>query len=415
MELREHLFRHEAGRMVATLTRIFGVQNLTLAEDVVQEAFCRALEIWKFRGVPENPSAWLMTTAKNRALDVLRRERTARTFAPELTRQLESEWTLAPTVEEEFGPAAVKDDELRMMFSCCSPRLPEEAQVTLILHILCGFSVDEIASAFVSSHAAIEKRITRSKKVLASSKKLFDISGAEDFTRRLPAVQRALYLLFNEGYHGSSPEEAVRAELCHEAMRLTSMLLKSPLGATPSTYALAALMFLNAARLPARLDLSGNLTTLADQDRSHFDAALAEEGLGLLELSATGPELSDYHVEAAIARVHTLAQRTEDTDWAMIISLYDKLMEIRPSPIVALNRAIAIAQREGPQRGLDEIHAIQDSERLAKYPFYHAAIGELEISRGHLKNAREHFVVAFKLARNPMERSFFQHRMGAFK
>ena len=415
MELSEHLFRHEAGRMVATLTRIFGLRNFALVEDVVQEAFCRALEIWKFRGVPENPSAWLMTTAKNRALDVLRRERTARTFAPELTRQLESEWTLAPTVEEEFGPAAIKDDELRMMFSCCSPRLSEEAQVALILHILCGFSVDEIASAFVSSHAAVEKRIIRSKKVLAASKKLFDISGADDFARRLPAVQRALYLLFNEGYHGASPEKAVRVGLCQEAMRLTSILLKNRLGATASTCALAALMSLNAARLPARLDLSGNLTALADQDRSQFDQALAEEGQRLLERSATGPELTDYHVEAAIAWVHTSAQRTEDTDWATIISLYDKLMAIRPSPIVALNRAIAIAQREGPQRGLDEIHAIQDSERLANYPFYHAALGELEIRSGHLEDAREHFAVALKLARNPMERSFFENRVGACK
>jgi RNA polymerase sigma-70 factor (ECF subfamily) len=415
MELSEHLFRHEAGRMVATLTRIFGAHNLGLAEDVVQEAFCRALEIWKFRGVPENPSAWLMTTAKNRALDALRRERTARTFAPELTRQLESEWTLAPTVEEEFGPAAVKDDELRMMFSCCSPRLSEEAQVALILHILCGFSVDEIASAFVSSHASIEKRITRSKQALAGSRKLFDISPATDFARRLPAVQRALYLLFNEGYHGASPEKAIRVELCQEAMRLTSMLLKNRLGAMASTYALAALMSLNAARLPARLDVSGNLTALADQNRSQFDQALAEEGLRLLERAATGPELTDYHVEAAIAWVHTSAQRTEDTDWPTIISLYDKLMAIRPSPIVALNRAIAIAQREGPQRGLDEIHAIQDSERLASYPFYQAALGELEIGSGHLEDAREHFSVAFKLARNSMERSFFEQRIGACK
>lgn len=415
MELSEHLFRHEAGRMVATLTRIFGVHNLSLAEDVVQDAFCRALEIWKFQGVPENPSAWLMTTAKNRALDVLRRERTARTFAPELTHQLESEWTLAPTIEEQLGPAAMKDDELRMMFSCCGPRLSEDAQVALILHILCGFSVDEIANAFVSGHAAVEKRIVRSKRVLAGSKKLFDISGAEDFGRRLPAVQRALYLLFNEGYHGASPEKAVRVELCQEAMRLTSMLLKSPLGATPSTYALAAIMSLNAARLPARLDPSGSLAALADQDRSHFDRALAEEGLRLLERSASGPELSDYHVEAAIAWVHTSTQRTEDTDWATIISLYDKLMAIRPSPIVALNRAIAIAQREGPQRGLDEINAIQDSERLAKYPFYHAALGELEFASGHLQNAREHFAAALEVARNPMERSFFEHKIDACK
>src|SRR5215472_1084096 len=156
MELTDHLFRHEAGRMVAVLTRLFGVHNLGLAEDVVQEAFCRALEVWKFRGVPENPTAWLIATAKNRALDVLRRERTARTFAPELGRLLHSEWTLAPTVAEQFEPNAIKDDQLRMMFSCCHPRLPEEAQVALTLHILCGFSVDEIASGFVSSHAAIE-------------------------------------------------------------------------------------------------------------------------------------------------------------------------------------------------------------------------------------------------------------------
>src|SRR5271156_47747 len=178
-ELDEHLFRHEAGRMVAALTRIFGVHNLALAEDVVQDAFCRALEVWKFRGVPENPSAWLMATAKHRAIDVLRRERTARTFAPELGRMLESEWTLAPVVHELFGPNAIQDDELRMMFSCCHPRLQEPAQIALILHILCAFSVGEVASAFLSSNAAIEKRITRAKKVLAGSKKLFELTATD--------------------------------------------------------------------------------------------------------------------------------------------------------------------------------------------------------------------------------------------
>jgi len=174
-------------------------------------------------------------------------------------------------------------------------------------------------------------------------------------------------------------------------------------------------MYLNAARLPARLDLNGNLTALADQDRSQFDQALAEAGLRLLEHTATGPEVTNYHVEAAIAWVHTSAQRTEDTDWATIISLYDKLMAIRPSPIVALNRAIAIAQHDGLQRGLDEINTIQDSERLAKYPFYHAALGELEIGGGHLEDALKHYAVALKLARNPMEQSFFEHRIGARK
>src|SRR6266852_8960622 len=212
MDPSDHLFRRESGRIVAALTRVFGVHNLALAEDVVQEAFCRAIEVWRFRGVPENPSAWLMATAKNCALDVLRRERTARTFAPELGRFLQSEWTLAPVVQELFGPNAIKDDLLRMMFSCCHPRLPEAAQVALVLHILCGFSVDEIAGAFVSTHVAIEKRITRAKKVLAGSKRLFDVAAGAEFSARLPAVQRALYLLFNEGYHGASPESAVRAE-----------------------------------------------------------------------------------------------------------------------------------------------------------------------------------------------------------
>jgi RNA polymerase sigma factor (sigma-70 family) len=413
MDPSDHLFRREAGRMVAALTRVFGVHNLALAEDVVQDAFCRAVEVWKFRGVPENPSAWLMATAKNRALDILRRQRTARTFAPELGRLLQSEWTLAPTVEELFAANAIKDDLLRMMFSCCHPRLPEEAQVALMLHILCGFSVNEIASAFVSTHAAIEKRITRAKKVLAASKRLFDVTAADDFSARLPVVHRALYLLFNEGYHGASPESAVRVELCREAMRLAAVLLEHPLGTTPATYALAALMCLDAARLPARVDASGNLSSLFDQDRSRWDQELVVEGLKLLELSATGSELTEYHVEAAIASVHARALRAENTDWETIVSLYDTLMTIRPSPIVALNRAIAVAQKEGPERGLQEIGSITDRDRLAAYPFYSAALGELELRRGRHETAREHFRAARALARNSMERQFLDQRVSA--
>jgi RNA polymerase sigma factor (sigma-70 family) len=413
MEPSDHLFRREAGRMVATLTRVFGVHNLALAEDVVQDAFCRALEVWKYRGMPENPSAWLMATAKNRALDVLRRQRTAQTFAPELGRLLDSEWTLAPAVAEFFGANAIKDDLLRMMFSCCQPRLAEEAQVALILNILCGFSISEIASAFVSSHAAIEKRITRAKKTLAESKRLFDIAAPADFSARLPAVHRALYLLFNEGYHGASSESAVRAELCHEAMRLTGVILDHPLGAVPATYALSALMCLNAARLPARVDGSGNLTSLFDQDRSLWDQSLVHEGVKLMELSASGPELTEYHIEAAIAAIHSTASRPEDTNWETIISFYDKLIAIRPSPIVALNRAIAVAQRDGPERGLKELDAIEDRDRLAEYPFYSAALGELELRRGRRETARGHFSSALALARNPMERRFLEKRVCA--
>jgi RNA polymerase sigma-70 factor (ECF subfamily) len=413
MELTDHLFRHEAGRMVAVLTRIFGVHNLALAEDVVQDAFCRALEVWSFRGVPKNPSAWLMTAAKNRALDMLRREYTARTYEPELTKWLRSEWTLAPIVEEMFTDNAIKDDQLRMMFSCCHPRLPEEAQVMLILHILCGFGVNEVANAFVTTYTAVEKRIPRAKKVLAGSSRLFDTQVPADFSIRLPVVQRALYLLFNEGYHGASTEFAVRTELCQEAVRLARLLLSHPLAATPATHALAALMCLNAARLPGRIDAAGDLHSLADQDRSKWDQRLLSEGLELLELAASGSDLTDYHLEAAIASVHASAGRLEDTDWGQIVSLYDLLMSMRPSPIVALNRAIAIAQRDGPERGLEEINLISDADRLGSYPFLAAALGELELRRGQYGAALDHFQAAIRLARNGMERRFLERRLDA--
>ena len=406
----DHLFRRESGRIAATVARIFGFQNLTLAEDVVQEAFCRALEVWPFRGMPRNPSAWLMATAKNCALDALRRERTARNLAP-LLADLQSEWTLAPALEELFAPQAVKDDLLRMMFSCCHPRLHESSQVALILHILCGFSVAEVASAFVSPRATIEKRITRAKQALAKLE--FDVSVAEDFSARLPAVQRALYLLFNEGYHGAAADAAVHAELCGEAQRLAAELLAHPLGATPATYALAALMALNAARLPARLDIAGNLVTLAEQDRSRWDRGQLAEGLKLLELSAASTAVSAYHIEAAIASLHATAARTEDTDWKAIVGLYDSLMTIAPSPIVSLNRAIAVAQAEGPERGLAEVRAMVDGERLSGYPFYPAALGELELRLGRTAAAAEHFRAALALTRSPMERRFIDQRLRA--
>ena len=411
-ELDEHFFRHESGRIVAALTRIFGFHNLALAEDVVQDAFCRALEVWKLRGVPESPSAWLMATARNRAIDVLRRERTARTFAPELSRFLEGEWTLSPVVHELLGPQAIKDDELRMMFSCCHPRLAEPAQIALILHILCGFSIDEVAAAFLAGRAATEKRITRAKKILAGSKKLFELT-ADDFSDRLSAVHRALYLLFNEGYHGASAESAVRIDLCREAIRLAGVLRQHPLASTPTTLALGALMFLHAARLPSRVSAAGDLNSLFEQDRSAWDAELIAEGRRLLELSATGTELTEYHIEAAIAAVHADAPSAEETDWPRIIGLYNMLLAVRPSPVVALNRAIAIAQQHGPQRGLEEIRTIAGLDQLATYPFYPATLGELELRSGHSNVAREHFCRALALARSPMEHRFIERRIAA--
>ncbi|MBC5802530.1 MAG: sigma factor, ECF subfamily protein [Candidatus Eremiobacteraeota bacterium] len=395
------------------MTRVFGIGNLALAEDVVQHAFCRALEVWKFRGVPANPSAWLMATAKNRALDVLRRERTERTFAPELERRFENEALLEPAFSQLFEPNAIKDDPLRMIFSCCDPRLAEKAQVALVLHIVCGFGSGEVAGAFVSTKAAVEKRIERGKHALTQTTALFDIADAADFEARLPAVQRALYLLFNEGYHGASAESAVRTELCREAIRLGALLCAHRLGASPASHALLALMYLHAARLPARLNPAGELASPSEQDRSRWNPRLVVEGRRLLELSATGRELSTYHLEAAIAAVHADARRIEDTDWQQIVSLYDTLLALAPSAVVALNRAIAVGQCKGPQCGLAEIEAIADSKRLAAYPFYFAARGEFEFQNGELMRARRHFESAAALARNPMERRFFEQRVAA--
>ena len=344
---------------------------------------------------------------------MLRRERTARTFAPEVGRWLETEWTLRPTVDALFAADAIEDDQLRMMLSCCHPRLPEPAQLAVILQVLCGFSVNEIASAFLDSPAAVEKRVARAKKALAASKTLFDLGDAREVSARLPVVHRALYLLFNEGYHGASPESAVRVELVQEAMRLVSLLLDHPTGQTAATRALAALMCLHAARMPARVNEAGDLTPFFDQDRALWDGALIAQGRQLLDESAVGAEVTPYHIEAAIAGVHAAAPSAAETDWGAIVRLYDALLALRPSPVVALHRAIAVGQHQGPERGLEAIAAIAGRERLEQYPFYAAALGEMELARGRAEQARERFHDALSLARNPTERRSLEKRLVA--
>jgi RNA polymerase sigma-70 factor (ECF subfamily) len=408
--LEEHLFRRESARMIAALTRLFGVHRLELAEDVVQDALCRAMETWKAQGVPENPSAWLMATAKHRALDQLRRERTARTFAPDLGRALDGQRDLAPLLDEAFSASIIRDEQLAMMFSCCQPRLPEEAQLALILNVLCGFAAPEIAAALLTGRAAIEKRISRGKKTLAEAQRLFDLTSS-DFDARLETVRRALYLLFNEGYHGASSHGAVRAELCEEALRLTELLRELPAADTPATRALAALMYLHAARLPARVDERGDFFGLADQDRSRWDARLVQAGLAAFEGSAGGETLGRYQLEAAIAATHAAAPSAQATDWALIVALYERLMSVAPSPVVALNRAIAIGERDGAERGLQALESIEGRERLASYPFYAAALGELELRRGARDKARRHFENALGLSRSDAERRFLERRL----
>lgn len=361
--------------------------------------------------MPENPSGWLMAAAKNRAVDILRRERRLRTFSSEYGRLLNSEWTIGSLVDELTDPDAIKDDQLRLMFSCGHPRLLEEAQVAIMLHYLCGFSIKEVAQAYVSGVAAVDKRITRSKKVLASSGTLFDVTQRTDFEQRLPVVNRALYLLFNQGYHGGSQESPVQPLLCREAIRLVGMLLDNPFGRTTETYALAALMHLHAARLPAKLSASGELTLLADQDRSLWDLGHVQAGMELLARSSSGQALTEFHIEALIAGVHASAGDIASTDWRTIVELYDALLRLNLSPVIALNRAIAISQSEGPERGLEEIGQIIDADRLQGYPFYWAAIGELQALVQRSDDAKESFERAHAVARNPAERVLIQSRI----
>jgi len=400
-------FRRESARMLAALTRILGLHNLALAEDVVQDVLCRAVELWKIRPLPEDPAAWLLRAARNRAIDLIRAERTRRRFAPDLA--LESEWTLSPTVHALFSESEIADDELRMMFSCCPPNLPAQAHLGLVLKLLCGFGNGEVAAALLISPAAVEKMISRGKQALVRAGSLYEVAGREQIGKRLESVQRALYLLFSEGYHGS--HEPVRAELCREAMRLCELLSRHPASATPRTFALLALMCFHAARLPGRAAEDGSLLLLEEQDRAQWDRELIARGFALAERSAKGNELSEYHLEAGIAAEHCAAPSLRETSWERILRLYDLLAAVRPSPVVSLNRAIALGELSGPEEGLRALDELPGRERLARYPFLPAAEGRFHLKAGRPAEAAKCFARAAALARNPSEARLFDARL----
>lgn len=405
----EDLFRHEGARIVAMLTAQLGVHRLQLVEDVVQEALVRALQTWPYRGVPENPAAWLMQTAKNLALHMLRRELSWQEKASGIAQAYER-WLGAPAAGAE-NDSRLTDDTLRMMFVCFNPQLSSEAQIALALRTLCGLSPGEIAAAFLTSEAAIAKRLVRARQRIRELSLPFAVPDPKELPARLDGVLTTLYLLFNEGYKASSGDRLVREDLCREAIRLTRLLAEHPDTNQPRTHALLALMLLNAARLPARTDETGNLLRLHEQNRAAWDAAMIQRGIQHLALAATGVGLSEYHLEAGIAACHSTAAEETATDWTRILSFYDRLVKLNHSPVVALNRAVAVARVHGPQAGLDALGAISSRSSLGSYHLFHAVCGTFAADLRRFDDALIHFRKAEALTTVPAEKEFLAHRI----
>jgi len=405
----EHLFRHEAGKMVAILTGVFGLDHLTLAEDVVQEALARALRTWPFYGIPRNPSAWIMRASRNLALDVVRREKVFREKEPEITRLIEGE------SDASNGEAArghdLADDRLRLMFVCCHPLVPAEAQAALALRTLCGFSVAEISRAFLTTEAAVAKRLTRAKQRIRDAHIPFEIPEGEELSRRLEGVLQCLYLMYNEGYKASSGEKLVREEICEEAIRLTRLLAAHKAGNQPKTHALLALMLLNSARMSTRIDGEGNLLRLEDQDRAQWDRGLIAQGMCHFAQSAAGEEITPYHLQAGIAASHCSATDYASTDWRQILALYDRLAESDDSPVVALNRAVAVANVHGPKAGVEAVAAINNLKALDSYYLLYAVLGEFEQRLNHSQAAADHFRKSLRLVESASEQRFLSRRL----
>ena len=407
----DHLFRRESGKMIATLTRILGFENLQLAEDVVQDALLKAMQNWAFSGVPRNPSAWLMQVARNQALDAVRRQQNFWSKEEDITAFFEQRSGAEAGPESVHFDDEIRDDQLRMMFACCHPDLPRESQVSLTLKTLCGFGEEEIAAAFLTSAAAVAKRLVRARQRIRESGIALEIPAGNELSQRLDAVLQTLYLLFNEGYKASRGDELIRQDLCDEAIRLTTLLVEHPTGNRPKTHALLSLMLLSGARLSARVDAEGNLLLLAEQDRSRWDKAMIQRGLAHLNRSAAGEEISEFHLQAGIAYCHCTAASYETTDWQRILTLYDILVETNNSPVVALNRAVAISRVRGPEAGLKAVGLISDRATLEPYYLLHAVVAQFHFDLGNYAEASRHFQRAQTLANVKSEQEFLATRL----
>lgn len=397
----DHLFRHQAGRMVSTLTRIFGPQRIDLAEEVVQDALLRALQVWPFRGLPENPVGWLVEVAKNRALDALRREASFQSKSEEIIR------AFTPTADK----PELLDDELSMMFMACHPAISREGRVALTLKTVGGFGVSEIARAFLARETTIAQRLVRAKRQIREERIRFELPSETDFSARMDSVLEVIYLLFNEGYAAHRGENLVRADLCQEAIRLCEMLVRHPSTDRPKCHALLALMLFQAARLSARVGEGGDLFLLEEQDRALWDTRLIHRGLHHLDRCAEGDEMSEYHLQAGIAACHVAAESYERTNWPRIIELYDRLWELNPSPVVALNRAVAISRWQGPEAGIAALQEITSHPAMSHYYLLPATLGELWSEMGEKRKAAECFRQALERPCSEPERRFLLRKL----
>ncbi len=414
-KLTDHLFRHESGKMVAVLTRIFGLTQIEMAEDIVQDAFVQALKEWSFK-TPPNPSAWLMATAKNKAIDIIRRERYKENYAQDSAAEMKAEYSSVPIIENLFMKNEIKDSQLRMIFACCHPSLSYADQITFTLKICSGFSVDEIASTLLSNSETIKKRIQRAKKFITENNISFDIPIGGELKKRLDVVLHSIYLLFNEGYSSSNKSVLIRKDLCEEAIRLALMLTENEYISQPKCHALVALMTLLASRFESRLDENGEIILLEEQNRTKWNADLINIGLDYLNKSSAGNELSDYHIEAAIVAEHSIAKNFNETNWQRILTLYDILKQINPSPVVLLNRAIVIGKISGAKPAIEEINSIPDIEKLiGSNHLFSAVLGEMYKQNNNTTEALIYFEKSLQLTNSDTEKKLIQKKINLIK
>ncbi len=404
----DHLFRSESGKMVSVLTRLFGFSNIEQAEDIVQDTILKALEIWKWGKIPDNPQAWLYKAAKNKAIDIIRREKLKYKIENEIAVLLQSEYSLAPKVNELFTAGEIKDAQLRMMFACCHPSISHEAQITLILKTLCGLSVREISSAFLCNEDTISKRLFRTKEKIREEKISIDYPGADAMQKRTAAVLKTLYLLFNEGYNSSHPDQLIREDLCEEAMRLAILLTENKKTNIPETNALLALMCYQVSRFSARLDDKGLIILLKDQNRNQWNKFLIQKGNEFMTLASSGDHFHDFHIEAGIASIHANAISYSETNWNAILGLYDSLLLRSNNPMVALNRCLVLAEIDGPVNAINEMKKLKG---ISDNALFNTSLGEMHQRTGNKTEAKSFFQKALGLTTSKAEVELIQRKL----